>query len=101
MIPPNPDESEFAGGTVGSWLSARNQRREASHPPIWKRVALPEKVSVKYLAEISGDSLGEFLEEMHKFRILIDANRAVDFADAEKILRAYGIAADRAATFLI
>jgi hypothetical protein len=98
MVPPNPDESEPAGGTAGSWLSARNQRREASHPPaIWKRVALPEKVSVKYLAEISGDTLGEFLEEMRKFRILIDANRAVDFADAAKILRAYGIAADRGA----
>jgi hypothetical protein len=98
MTLPNPNESERARGTEGNSHSAKHEQGEASHPPaIWKRVALPEKVSVNYLAEVSGDTLGEFLEEMHKCRILIDANRAVDFDDAAKILREYGIAAERGA----
>jgi len=96
MALPNPNESERERGDAGKSQSAEREKREAPHQPaIWKRVVLPREVSVKYLAEVSGDTLGEFLEEMRKLRILIDASRAVDFDDAAKILREYGIAADR------
>jgi hypothetical protein len=64
-------------------------------PPIYLRVTLPEKVSVKYLAERSGQTLRAIVALMHQWRIIVSVDRSVDFEDAAKILRRYGIQANR------
>jgi len=55
----------------------------------------PEKVAVRYLAEVSGQQLSTILALMNTLRIIVEVNRSVDFDDAAKILRRYGIGADR------
>ena len=67
-----------------------------TEPPIICRVALPEVVSVKYIAEISGQDLDSVVAVMSQLRIIISVNRSISFDDAARILRRYGIAADRA-----
>jgi len=64
-------------------------------PPITRRVLLPGKVAVRYLAEESGQSLDAIASVMRELRIIIDVNRSVDFKDAANILRRYGIEAQR------
>jgi hypothetical protein len=64
---------------------------QPADPPITRQVFLPEKVSVKYLAEISG--AGIFAISMHAS---VGVNRSVAFEEAAKILRKYGIEAKRA-----
>jgi hypothetical protein len=58
-------------------------------------VLLPEKVAVRYLAEETGQSLNTIVLVMHELRIGIEVNRSLDFEDAAKVLRRYGIAAER------
>ena len=57
-------------------------------PPIIRQVSLPEKVSVKYLAEITGASV-------RTMTTLVSIHRSVDFEVAARILRKYGIEAKR------
>ena len=64
-------------------------------PPITRRVTLPEKVSVKFLAEISDQTLDAIAAVMRQLRIVVSVDRSVDFEDAVRILWRYGIAADR------
>src|SRR6266496_173178 len=70
----------------------------APYPPVTRHVRLPEKVSVLFLAEASGQDLHAIMEVMTELRIIVSVNRSVDFADAQKILRRYGIWAARGAT---
>jgi len=65
------------------------------YPPVTKRVTLPEKVSVRFLAEFSGQDLHTIDKVLHELRIAVDVNRSVDFEDAQRILRRYGIWAER------
>jgi hypothetical protein len=67
----------------------------ASEPPITRRVLLPEKVAVRYIAEESGQSLDAIASVMRELRIIIDVSRSLDFKDAAKLLRRYGIEAER------
>lgn len=69
----------------------------APYPPITKQIRLPEKVSVRFLAELSGQDLHTIIAVMYGLRICVDVNRSVDFADAQRILRKYGIWAERGA----
>jgi hypothetical protein len=69
----------------------------APEPPITRQVSLPEKVSVRFLAEISGQSLYTIATVMWQLGIYVSVDRSVDFEDAAKILRRYGIAAERTA----
>jgi hypothetical protein len=64
--------------------------------PITRRVTLPEKDSVGYLAEITGQELWTVIDELVRLRLSLRVNRSLDFDDATKLLRRYGIAADRA-----
>jgi hypothetical protein len=66
-------------------------------PPITRQVSLPEKVSVKYLAEVSGASLYTITILMQELHIVGEVSRSIDFEDAAKILLKYGIAAKRMA----
>jgi hypothetical protein len=58
------------------------------------RISLPEKVAVRYLAEVSGQELDRVLHDMGKLSIYIDVNRSMDFHDAARLLDRYGIGAD-------
>ena len=64
-------------------------------PPIKGHVTLPEKVAVTYLAEVSGQTLETIAALMDELRIIVAIERSVDFADAARILRRYGIAAEK------
>jgi hypothetical protein len=64
-------------------------------PPITRQISLPQKVSVRYLAEVSGASLGPIEMLMRELRICVSVMRSIDFEDAAKILRKYGIEAKR------
>ena len=63
----------------------------APPPPITLRVTLPETVSVWYLAELLKLSV-ENVQALSGF----PAPRSISFEQAQKILRNYGIGADRA-----
>ena len=95
MCPTNPDESERKSWPAPTWKAGQHKQAEAPEPPIRRHIALPEKVSVKFLAEISGQTLNEVVTLMSQLRVLVSVNRSVDFDDAAKILRKYGIAAER------
>jgi hypothetical protein len=70
----------------------------APYPPITTQVGLPAKVSVRFLAEVSGQDLHTITRLMSDLRIIVSASRSVDFADAQRILRMYGIWAETRAT---
>jgi hypothetical protein len=69
--------------------------RPVADPPVTLWISLPEKVSVRFLAEISGQSLCAIQAMMYQLRICVGVNRSLDFDDAAKILRKYGIGAER------
>ena len=76
-------------------LDAATVPPAVGYPPVTKRVTLPEKVSVRFLAEFSGQDLHTINRVLHELRIAVDVNRSVDFEDAQRILRRYGIWAER------
>jgi hypothetical protein len=63
-----------------------------SLPPITRRVALPDMVAVRYLAELLRLSTREVAAITGYF-----GGRSVPFEQAQRILRKYGIWADRLA----
>ena len=69
----------------------------ASKPELTRIVFLPEKVSIKYLAMTIPASLHTMTILMRELHIIGEASRSIDFEDAAKILRTYGILAKRAA----
>jgi len=77
-------------------LDAASVPRSVRYPPVTKRVTLPEKVSVRFSAEFSGQGLLTIIRVLHELGIAVDVNRSVDFEDAQRILRRYGIGAERA-----
>ena len=62
-------------------------------PPITRHVTMPEKVSVKYMAELSRQPRYAIIALM--IQLGISADRSVAFEDAAQILRRYGIAVER------
>jgi hypothetical protein len=66
-------------------------------PPITRRILLPEKVSIKYLAEVVGRDLAVIIADLVKLRCYLGDNRSIDFDDAARLLRKYGVGADKAA----
>jgi hypothetical protein len=77
------------------------KREEASvsppvpDPPIVKYVTLPAKVSLGYLAEVTGQELATIIDELVHLRLFLGMHRSLDFEDAAKLLRKYGIGANR------
>jgi hypothetical protein len=70
--------------------------RSVPEPPITRRIALPEKVSVQFLAKTSGQTIYVVAALMSRLRIFVSVQRSMDFDDAAKILRKFGIEAIRA-----
>lgn len=68
---------------------------ERQDPPITKRVTLPEIVSVRFLAQITGQQIEVIIRWMWALRICVDKHRSVSFEEAEKVLRKFGVGADR------
>jgi hypothetical protein len=64
-------------------------------PPIVKHVTLPAKVSVGYLAEVTGQELARIIDELVGMKLFLGMYRSIDFQDASKLLRKYGISASR------
>ena len=94
-----PDSGE---GNRGDWpppiWSAKPKQPAPSQPdpPIDRYVALPERVSVAYLAEITGQGVPAVVEELYRLRLFLGMYRGVEFEGAAKFLRKYGIGANRA-----
>jgi hypothetical protein len=65
------------------------------YPPITRKVTLPDVVAVRFLVEASGQELDTIVALMNKLRIGVDVNRSVDFGAAQKVLRHFGIWAER------
>ncbi|HET7624851.1 MAG TPA: hypothetical protein VFM25_06250 [Verrucomicrobiae bacterium] len=69
--------------------------RPPADPPISKRVKLPETVTVRYLAEITGKEFLVIVEELKRLRLFLGYERSLDFQAAARLLCKYGIGADR------
>jgi len=104
MSSSSPDNEEREGllPDGSKDLAEAIQRKEAAsmpaspYPRLTRAIVLPEMVSIKYLAEISGASLYTITLLMQELGIGGEVSRSIDFADAARILRHYGILAKRA-----
>ena len=75
-------------------LNKQEQEKKAQpapYPPVKCTVKLPAFVSLRYMAEVTGQHPFAILVMMHKLRIPGGLTRSVCFADARRILRMYGI----------
>jgi hypothetical protein len=64
-------------------------------PPITRHILLPEKISIKYLAEIVERDLAVIIADLVRLRCYLGKNRSIDFEDAVRLLRKYGVAAEK------
>jgi hypothetical protein len=78
-------------------LGAKGASVPRSYPPITRKITLPNVVAVRYLAEVSGQDLVSINALMTELRIFVDVDRSVDFGAAQRILRHFGIWAERGA----
>ena len=62
-------------------------------------VELPSLVSVRYLAEVTGQDLEKLSAVMRDLHILVDLNRSVDFGATRKVLKHFGIRARSNGTY--
>jgi hypothetical protein len=79
------------------YLGAKGASVPRSYPPITRKLTLPNIVAVRYLGEVSGQDLATINAIMTELRIFVDVNRSVDFGAAQRILRHFGIEAQRGA----
>src|ERR1019366_2055161 len=56
-------------------------------PPVTRCVSLPEKVSIAYLAEITGQDQSTVAGELVRLRLFLGLYRSLDFEAAAKFLR--------------
>jgi hypothetical protein len=92
MPSPGSDEVKRAHWPPPIW-SANPKKPEPAppDPPISRYVTLPERVSVAYLAELTGQDVPALFEELRRLRVYVCTHRGVVFEDAAKFLRKYGI----------
>lgn len=76
--------------------AARGRRKSQSGVG---EVALPSLVSVRYLAEVTGQDLEKLSAVMRDLHILVDIDRSVDFGAARKVLEHFGIRARSNGTY--
>src|SRR5678816_1692923 len=65
------------------------------YPPITRKVTLPNVVAVRFLVEVSGQEPEVVTGLMNKLHIFVDVNRSVDFGSAQRVLRHFGVWAER------
>jgi hypothetical protein len=96
-LPSGTESIMAAGGKDIHQITYHPRFRELPDPPITRTVRLPEIVSVRYLAEIIAETtkkpFGETVSHMWKY-IGVSLTRSTFFADAERVLRKYGIGAE-------
>jgi hypothetical protein len=98
MSASNPDKSKRDHWPPPNWSAVKKEVvPPPQDPPIVGHVTLPEKVSIRYLAEIAGQELSTIVDDLVRLRCFLGLNRSLDFEDAAKLLRKYGISATRAA----
>jgi hypothetical protein len=99
MPAPNSDESKRKYWPPPIWTSKKKQQQQQgpppADPPIVKHVKLPETVTARYLAEITGQELPRMVEELKRLRLWLGFNRSIGFEAAAQLLRKHGIAAER------
>jgi len=98
MSAPNPDENKRNYWPPPSWSAVQKKAvPPPQDPPIVGHVTLPEKVSIRYLAEITGQELSTIIDDLRRLRLYLGDNRSLDFENAAKLLQKYGIAANKEA----
>ena len=75
---------------------ATSTESDPPEPAIRAWVFLPEKVSVRYIALLAGEDVRMVCGRMRRLGIVCTVDRAVDFADAWRVLLTYGIQAEPA-----
>jgi hypothetical protein len=97
MPVPDSDESKRGYWPPPIWSAKPKQPAPSQpDPPIGRYVTLPERVSVEYLAELTGQGVREVMEELCRLRLYFHVHRGVEFEGAAKLLRKYGIGANKA-----
>lgn len=96
MTAPDSDESDRNYWPPPIWR-AKEEKVDPPRPdpPISKRVKLPETVTVRYLAEITGQEFPKIVQELKRLRLYLGYQRSLSFEAAAQLLRKYGIGADR------
>jgi hypothetical protein len=78
-----------------AWRIGSKDTPIESEPPIVRRVTLPSKVSIAYLAELTGRDLSATISELYDLRLFLGIYRSLDFEEASIFLRRHGIGAER------
>src|SRR5437879_4978495 len=91
------DPNEYKTRYLRASLSAKQEDAvtQAQEPAIVRYVSLPEKFSIEYLTEITGQALRTTIGDLVRLRSFLGRYRSLDFEDAAKLLRKYGIGANR------
>jgi hypothetical protein len=93
---PDSDESDRKHWPAPIWkVKEKKVGPPPPDPPISKRVRLPETVTAIYLAEITGQELPKVVEELKRLRLFLGYERSLGFEAAARLLRKYGIGAER------
>ena len=96
MTASDSDESDRKYQPAPTWRAkVKKVGSPPPDPPISKRVRLPETVTARYLAEITGQEFSRIVEELKRLRLYLGSTRSLGFEAAAKLLRKYGIGADR------
>ena len=74
-------------------LQAASTKSDPPEPAIRDWVLLREKASMRYIALLAGEDVRTLCRRMHRLGIVCTVDRAVDFADAQRVLLTYGIQA--------
>jgi hypothetical protein len=96
-MPPDSEDDKRKYWPPPVW-SAREKKKVGPpppDPPITKYVKLPETVTVRYLAELTGQELPRIVEELKRLRLFLDYKRSLTFEAASQYLRKHGIATER------
>ncbi len=72
-----------------------SQPTQPSYPPVTRNITLPNVVAVRFLIEVSGQEPEVVTDLMHKLHILVEIDRSIDFGAAQRVLRHFGIWAER------
>ena len=96
MTAPDPDETTRKHSPAPIWR-AREKKigPPPEDPPISKRIKLPETVTARYLAEITGQEFPRIVEELKRLGLFPGYERSLGFDAAARFLRKYGIGAER------
>jgi hypothetical protein len=96
MPSPDSEENERVYWPPPTWTSKekKGDPLPAADPPILKRVKLPERVTIGYLAQITGQELHIIVEQLIRLRLYLGC-RGQDFESAARLLRKYGIGAEK------